>query len=143
MSAPSGASAGPSRGFVLLAVLGAVLIVAALAFAMLFTASLDAMAVRARQAAVVSREALEAALALASAEVWHEHGGAGGAPQADTEHGPWPELGVHATVALELVEQDGEPLVVRLTATLSNEPARAPERLVLQIRPELVTLRRH
>lgn len=143
MSAPSGASAGPSRGFVLLAVLGAVLIVAALAFAMLFTASLDAMAARARQAAVVSREALEAALALASAEVWHEHGAAGGAPQVGTEHGPWPELGVHATVALELVEQDGEPLVVRLTATLSNEPARAPERLVLQIRPELVTLRRH
>lgn len=143
MSAAPTMREGRRRGFVLLAVLGAVLIVAALAFAMLFTASLDAMAVRARHTAVVARETLEAALTLAAAEVWQEHGGGATVPSGSLEHGPWPGLGVHATVVTTPLEAEGESLVVQLTALMQSEPARVPESLVLQVRPELKVLRRH
>lgn len=135
-------STGARRGFVLLAVLGGILIVAAATFALLFTASLDAMAARAQQLAVLQREELEGALALAAAELWLEQADGGAPPVEATVLGPWPHMGVSAVVRVTNLPSDEGAVVLQLTASLPAEPARAEERLTLQLRPDLQVLRR-
>jgi len=141
------------RGFVLVAVLGGVLIVGAVAFAMLFTASLESMAVRARQDGVVARAALEGALALTVAQLaagLAEPPGEGAEtsdqPLDPSVHGPWPEHGLPVLVTVQRVPTGDGSVVVRLTAT--HQPAagaggqRATESMVVRLQPDLQLLRR-
>lgn len=140
-------------GFVLVAVLGAILIVSAVAFAMLFTATLESKAVRARQDGVIARAALDGALALTVAELavgLADAPGEGADPLEEllavSEHGPWPEHGLPVLVAVERVPADEGSVVVHLTA--SHQPVaagggqRAAERMVVQLQPHLLLLRR-
>ena len=142
MTADPKALAEGRRGFVLVAVLGGLLIVAAATFALLFTASLETMAARAQQAAVLQREELEAALALAAAELWHEGTSGAVPPDGTAEFGPWPNLGVNGVVRAALLEAEEGAVVLRLSARLPREPMRAEEALTLQVAPELRVLRR-
>ena len=135
---------GPVRphGFVLVAVLGALLIVAAVAFAILFTASLESMAVRARQEGVIAREALEGALALTLAELEV----LGWPPPTGSEpgtHGPWPQHDLPVLVAVHQLSTDDASVVLHLTATYAAATGadRAPDSLTVQLQPELVVLR--
>lgn len=137
--APRPARAG--SGFVLVTVLGGLLLVGAVAFALLFTASLDAMAASAKAGAVVAREELEGALALAVAALRAAPPSGPEAP-VPTGLGPWPELGIGAVVNVESLPADGSGLVLRLSASLPSDPARRPEALVVQLEPELRVLRR-
>lgn len=139
-----------SGGFVLVAVLGGLLVVAAVAFALVFTASLDALAARARTTSVVASETVQAALTLAVAEALQQHAG-GLAPGPGQVFGPWPELGVPAQVVAEVLAEvaaealpdEDEGLVVRFTATLPAEPTRAAQVLIVRLQPKLELLRRH
>jgi hypothetical protein len=139
------------RGFVLVAVLGGILIVGAVAFAMLFTASLESMAVRARQDSVIARAALDGALTLTVAELAAgladlpgEGEAAGDQALESSDHGPWPEHGLPVLVAVERVPTDDGSVVVRLTAT--HQPAagaqRATESVIVRLQPDLQLLRR-
>lgn len=136
-----------AHGFVLVAVLGGLLVVGAVVFAMLFATTLDAMGARNAQLAVVEREAMLGAIHLAVAELsvrgapWGE-GGAGGHVL-----GPWPELGLGVTVAatpLEAaVESEGVAGAVRLVAALPPPAVRAAEVWLVALEPEVRLLRRH
>lgn len=147
---PGGASARRGRnGFALVAVLGGLLVLGAVAFALLFTASLDSLAVRARHGAVVAREELEGALALAVAQVWQQHEGAvaGGGATADPTAlpqtlGPWPQLGFSAQVSVEALPTQDQTIVIRLGAALPDGNGRQTQWLTLQVQPEWRVLRR-
>ena len=127
-------------GFVLVAVLGGVLVLAAVAFAMLYTASLDAMAVRARQRSVVTREVLEGALALTAAELHLLS--ESGAPAVAGNYGPWPQLGLTASVSVQVLPAEEGEQVVRLEARMEGGSAHGAESLILRLRPDTVVLRR-
>lgn len=145
MNGQNDAARADATGFVLVAVLGGVLIVGAVAFAMLFTASLDSMAVRVRQESVVAREALEAALALTAAELhlgYGEHASGGAPPEWEEPFGPWPEYDVHAEVRAQSVPTEDGSVVVHLVARMVDEPGRQPEALLLRLEPELQVLKR-
>ncbi len=132
------------HGFVLVAVLGALLVIGAVALATLFTASLDSLAARSRLSAVVAREELEGALNLAAAAVQSDYTQAGGASGwLGTQYGPWPAADIGAVVqAVELPAPPGE-VIVGLEARLTREPQRKAEVLVMRIHPTAAKLRRH
>jgi len=116
------------RGFVLVAVLGGMLLVAALIFTAVFVTTLDAMAARSASRATIADAALQGALSLAAAEL----AGRGRPPPA--ELGPWPLQGVPARVSVSEVGPGTVHLVARLGA---DHPARSAQ-LVLQVEPELL-----
>lgn len=117
------------RGFVLVAVLGAMLLVAALIFAAVFATTLDAMAARSAARATTEGAALQGALGLAAAEL------VGGGWPPPKELGPWPRRGVPARVSVSEVGPGTVHLVARLGA---SGPAPRAAQLVLQLEPELV-----
>src|SRR5690606_19948078 len=88
-------------GMALVAVLGALLLVSTIVFAMAFVATLDVTSARSSQTAVLAEAQVEGALALAVAEFAEaataDPGGAVPAPVGAL--GPWPELGIGAAVS--------------------------------------------
>lgn len=133
-----------SKGIALVAVLGALLLIGAVAFATVFTATLDSLAVRSRQIAVVDREGLEGALTLAALETWTAYLASSGVPGwLWAEYGPWPSAEIAATVSAEEVSFQAGQVVVLLTATLPVASSSGHrQRMLLQLEPELKLLRR-
>ena len=140
----SGNAGERSVGFALVVVLGALVLMGAVAFATVFTATLDTMAARHRQMAVIEREVLEGALALASMDVLSDFASNLGAPGwLRPEYGPWPASGIDAVVSAEDVLVDEAHLVVRLTAVSTNAPTVSrSQRALIQLEPDLRLLRR-
>ncbi len=116
------------QGSVLVAVLGGVLLIAAIVFTALFVTTLDAMAARSAARAAVDDATLQGALSLAAAEL----AGQGWPPPAGL--GPWPLQGVPARVSVIEVGPGTVHLVARLGAGALGREAH----LVLQIEPELI-----
>jgi len=127
--------AGSPDGFVLVAVLGGLLIVGAVVFALLFAVTLEAQAARAAQAAVVERAALEGALQLALAEL-----AAHPDPLAVTSLGPWAALAADARVAVQPVSDAEGTVGLRLEAALPPPARRRPAVLVVSAPPGLERL---
>lgn len=118
------------RGAALVTVLGGLMLVGAITFAALFAVTLEAMAARSAQRAAQDGAALQAALAVAAAETV-----TGPAPGAGVL-GPWPHLGVSASVTVAVPEPGVRVLEVRLPG-----PTLPPHaRLVIQLEPEPLVL---
>lgn len=128
---------GRLAGFVLVAVLGGLLVVGAVAFAMLFTASLDAMAARNAQLAVIEREAQEGALHLAAAQLQLAP-----APTSAMRLGPWAALGLDVTVQVTPLQAPDGQQALRLQAELPPPARRAPLVALLAPPPSVQLLRR-
>lgn len=133
-----------SKGIALVVVLGALLLIGAVAFATVFMATLDSLAARSRQIAVVEREELEGALALAALETWTAYLASSGLPGSLwAEYGPWPSVEIAATVSAEEVSFQAGQVVVLLTARyLADSSSSHRQRMLLQLEPELKLLRR-
>lgn len=123
-------------GFVLVAVLGGLLVVGALAFAMLFTASLDALAARSAQLGVVQREAQQGALHLAAAELQLAP-----APLAELTLGPWAALGLDVVVTVTPLLAPGGQRALRLSARVPPPARRAPLTMLVAVPPTVQVLR--
>lgn len=123
-------------GFVVVAVLAGLLLVAAMSFALLFLTTLDTLAARSAQRAVIEEAQLQGALDLALALLISAAGsGEAGPPISDL--GPWPEHGVTAQVFVTELPDDPEGnSVVRLEARLGGASGRAPAQLVARLGAE-------
>ncbi len=123
-------------GFVLVAVLGCLMLLGAVTFALVFASTLDAQAARGAQRAVIEREALEGALQLALAELE-----LAAEPGSVTQLGPWEELGTDVTVQVSTVSDvpAGEPVAgaLRLEARLPPPSRRQGSVMVVSLQPEL------
>lgn len=129
-----------SPGFVVVAVLAGLLLVAAMSFALLFLTTLDTLAARSAQRAVIEEAQLQGALDLALALLISAVGPGETAPTM-SELGPWPEHGVTAQVSVtELADDPEGNRVVRLEAHLNGVSGRAPAQLVARLgaEPELL-----
>jgi hypothetical protein len=127
-----------SAGMALVAVLGALLLVSTIVFAMAFVATLDVMAARSSQTSVLADAQVEGALAVALSELAEAAatvpGGAVPAPAAAL--GPWPDLGIAATVDVAVLPErwDGHE-VVSLLAETRVGTSRAEARAVAALTP--------
>ncbi|MFO7544539.1 MAG: hypothetical protein R6W77_03485 [Trueperaceae bacterium] len=140
MTAPTTAPTTARRagGMALVAVLGGLLLVSTIVFAMAFVATLDVMAARSSQTAVLADAQVEGALAVALAELAEtagtDPGGAVTAPSGAL--GPWPELGIGATVDVAALPErwDGNEVVTLLAETRVGT-SRAEARAVVALTP--------
>ena len=112
-------------GAVLVAVLGGVLLVAAILFAAIFAVTLETMGARSAARAALNDAAQQGALSLAVAEL------VAGSVEAPAVLGPWPDLGIGAQVLITVVAPDVVALETRLEQTNA-----APARLTLALGPE-------
>lgn len=120
------------RGFVLLAVLAGLLLIAAIIFALLFLTTLDTLAARSAQRAVLEEAQLQGALDLAGALVASAVAAGEGLPFGAVL-GPWPEHGLAATVEVtSLASDDDGSEVLRLEARLTVAGDRAPTPLIVR-----------
>lgn len=131
----------PERpGFVLVAVLAGLLLLAAISFALLFLTTLDTLAARSAQRAVIEEAQLQGALDVAVALLVSAAASGGESPPG-SELGPWPEHGLAARVALVgLPDDDVGNTVVQLEARLVESSGRAPRLLVARLGPEPLLL---
>jgi len=125
-------------GMALVAVLGALLLVSTIVFAMAFVATLDVMSARSSQTAVLAEAQVEGALAVAVAEFAEaaaaDPGGAVPAPVGAL--GPWPELGIGAAVSVTLLPERWEGHdVVDLRSETRQGTSRAEARAVVALTP--------
>lgn len=122
----------------LVAVLGALLLVSTIVFAMAFVATLDVLSARSSQTAVLAEAQVEGALAVALAEFAEaataDPGVAVSEPAAAL--GPWPELGIRAAVSVALLPErwDGHE-VVNLRSETRVGSSRAEARAVVALTP--------
>ncbi len=127
----------PDRpGFVLVAVLAGLLLIAAISFALLFITTLDTLSARSAQRAVIQEAQLQGALDLALA-LLISAAASGEASTAEHELGPWPEHGLMVRVALISLSDDDEGnAVVRLEARLAEGSPRPPTVLIARLGSE-------
>ena len=133
------------------AVLGTLLVVGVISFAMGLVASLESLAARSAAGAVEARALAEGAVALALAEVREQataeaplEAGSG----SSIVYGPWAAAGIDATATLTTLAasgdgEDGAPGgVLLLRAEVATERAGASASLVFTLEPELTVLER-
>lgn len=131
----------PKRpGFVLVAVLAGLLLVAAISFALLFTTTLDTLAARSAQRAVSEEAQLQGALDLALA-LLVSAAVSGETHDPAPDLGPWPEYGLAVRVSLvDLADDEEGNAVVRLEARQPGGNGRAPALLVARLGAEPLVL---
>lgn len=122
-------------GFALVAVIGGLLLVSTIVFAMAFVATLDVMSARSSQTAVLAEAqaegSLDAALADLAALTADPGAGSGdGVPPPPGTLGPWPELGLTAEVVVTVLPErwEGHEVVALLSQAdvgVSRAQARA------------------
>lgn len=113
---------GGDHGVALVLVLAVGLLVAMLTAALAFTVTLDAVASRYAQQAVLAEAQAEGALQLAAAEVAARMvAGAEQTAPLPPRLGPWPSAGIAATVTLG---ETGAGVALRSTATVGRSVAR-------------------
>lgn len=158
-------------GFVLPALLGTLLVIGVISFAMSLVATLESLSARSAAGAVEARALVDGALALALASV-REQAAAGGLPDLDlpttVTYGPWEALGIDAVATLSKAVTDGTSSggpeagttetggvattetaptaaagsTYRLAAEVTTDRARAVGELVFRLEPELTVLER-
>ena len=133
-------------GFVLPAVLGAMLVITVVSFAMSLVAALELMAARSASEAVTARAMADSTLALALAEARRDLTTAAATLTTSdvVAYGPWPQYEVAGSAALEQLTApaEGQGSVYRLTAGAGSGKALATAGLVFTLEPQLLVLER-
>lgn len=142
-------------GFVLPSLLGALLVIGVISFAMSLVATLESLAAKSAAGAVEARAQAVGAVALALGEVIEQEAGgslpdlAGPGAAEEAQYGPWVSAGVSARATLSLASAAvGEPtgdltrVPLRLRAEVVTQRAEASASLVFVLSPELVVLER-
>lgn len=133
------------------AVLGTLLVVGVISFAMGLVASLESLAARSAAGAVEARALAEGALALALAEVSEQAAAETpfeAASGSSIVYGPWAAAGIDATATLTTLTASGDGEegapggILFLRAEVATERAGASASLVFTLEPELTILER-
>lgn len=142
---------GGRSGFVLPAVLGVLLIISVISFAMSLIATLELLSARSAADAVAAKAAADGALALALREAGIDlAGGPPAAPDARlpaATYGPWSHHQIDGSATLQLLGNEaddpaGLPPVYRLSATATVGRALSTVGLVFTLEPHLLVLER-